>query len=885
MKLYLFLLVIFIFPEISSALNVSIKGHVVSKNGEPLAGATVYIQEIRKGTTADFNGVYQFSEIAPGEYTIAVTFVGYEPQTRHMQVAQPMKNVDFVLVEKDIVLEGLVVTAQKREQSVKEIPTAITSLDANFLKESGITELDDLSEYVPGMQIQVQSPNNPGFVIRGITSDDGSSYVEPRVSVFQDGVSISKSRGSVVEVYDMERVEVLKGPQGTLFGRGAQIGAVHFIQNKAQSNTSGSITAGYGDYNYIHTEGFFNTPLVKDKLFARIAGIYKGHDGFIRNLSGGRLNGKDTKAFRASLRYRPDTKTNIDFIYNYQSDTPPGTSFKSGTYAPAGGDTKPWTAASLDKGKDLGLDRTVWGTTLIARHTFSPSFSLTSTTAYREFDSYESFDADGTAAPALWFAEDAYGKQFSQELRSNFKIGNRFEGFGGMSYFYEDGFDHVPFETNEQSLAVLYSAVLTSDDVDINSTLFDPINQALTAALGTTVNMQLQSEPLLTNGVPNYVSSLSKLISNSGYLPYIALVSPTLYTLLTQPMKEIHRESYTDYGTNSAYEFFADGTWHLTDWLRLTAGLRFTVENIESGYKATTDPDGNDGSLGFARSAGTNDLFMPTDKITDSDTYLSMVGRFAANFRLSKNLDAYASVSKGRRPNVIQFTTEDNGDYTSTYQSEKLSDEIVWSYETGMKGLSPDQRFYYDLAAYYYNYSHFQTQSIEDLQIITKDAGNATAYGFEASLKWQANRLLNIFGNYAFIHATFDDYDSNGNPQEYAGNTFRLTPKHSFALGFDQQVPLSRNLNAFVRPSYTFKSKVYFEEDNGDDVKQDAFGLFNLRAGLTMHKPGVSFLFFADNVLNKKYIIDAGNTGRNFGIPTYIAGSPSLIGFEMNYKF
>ena len=882
----LFLIIFFSSITIASAQTITLKGKVSDSQGAPLAGATVYLQKLEKGTITNFNGEYQFNELPEGDDRLAVSFLGFETQTRDVQLSNQVSHYDFQLVPRKVVLEGLVVTAQKREQSIKEIPTAVTSLDAGFLQNTGTTEIDKLAEYVPGMQIQVQSPNNPGFVIRGITSDNGNANVEPRVSVFQDGVSISKSRGSVIEVYDMERVEVLKGPQGTLFGRGAQIGAIHFIQNKAQNNTSASLTAGYGDYDYTHLEGFFNTPLLKDKLFARISGIYKKHDGYIRNLSGGRLNGKDTKAFRVSFRYRPEPMTNIDLIYNYQHDTPPGTSFKSGTYAPAGGDTKPWTAADLDRGKDLGIDRTVWGTTLIARHSFSPNLSLTSTTAYREFDSYESFDADGTAAPVLWFAEDAYGKQISQELRANFRISDKFDGFGGMSYFYEDGFSRVPFETNEQSLAVLMSPLVAPV---VNTSMLDPLNASLSAMLGTTVNMQLQPRPLLTNGVPNTISSLSGLLTEPwpSAVPVSMLPASAqmLYALLYQPLNPVHKESYTNYGTTNAYEFFLDGTYHPANWFKLTAGLRFTVEDIQSGYQATAAPDGNNGTLGFARSAGSNDLFMPTDKLTDSDTYLSMVGRLAANFSLTENLESYVSVSRGRRPNVIQFRMVPNSDFTSTYQREKLSDEIVWSYEAGVKGLSGNQQLYYDLAAYYYDYSNFQTQSIEDLQILTKDAGNATAYGFEASLKWQMNRMLNIFGNYAYIHATFDDEDSDGNPQEYAGNTFRLTPKHSFALGFNLNVPVSRHFNLFFRPAYNYKSKVYFEEDNGKDVMQKAYGLLNLRAGVNWPSQKISFLVFLDNALNKKYIIDAGNTGRDFGIPTYIAGAPALFGAELTYKF
>jgi len=877
LNLFLFIVMLF-FTAAVSAQQATLTGQIIDNNGETLTGANVFIRELEKGTATDFDGKFKFENLRTGTYTLEISFISYEKKIKIVQLNAGQNQVSFILNPAEIMLEGLMVTAQKREQSIKEIPTAVTSIDAGFLKKSGITELDALSDYVPGMQVQLQSPNNPGFVIRGITSDNGASNVEPRVSVFQDGVSISKSRGSVVEVFDMERVEVLKGPQGTLFGRGAQIGAVHFIQNKAKNNTSGALTAGYGNYNYMHVEGFFNTPVVKDKLFARVAGIYKKRDGFIENLSGGDLNGKDTKALRASLRYKPDPMTTIDLIYNYQNDTPPGTAFKSGTYAPKGGDTSPWTAADLESGEELGLDRTVWGTTLIARHTFSENFSLTSTTAYREFDSDEVFDADGTAAPALLMEEDAFGKQFSQELRANFKIGDKFEGFGGASYFFEDGFAHVPLTTNEQSLAVLMSSLVAGT---VNSSILAPINTAL--AVNGLSAMQMSAMALCSNGVPNLVTSLADLISNSSNLAYIAQSQPVVYYLLTHDLATSHTESYTNYGKNQAYEFFIDGTYHVSNKLKLTAGLRLTFENIESGYKATTD---GKGTLGFARSAGTNDLFMPVEKITESDNYVSVVGRLAANYSISDNNEIYVNVARGRRPNVIQFTSEakNDGTYTSTYEPEKLNDEIVWSYELGTKGLNTLGNLYYDLAAFYYDYSNFQTSAVnEQLQYVTKDAGSATAYGFEASLKWQLNKMLNVFGNYGYIDATFDDKDADGNKQEYAGNTFRLTPKHSFAFGTEVNVPLTEKMSVFLRPSYNYKSKVYFEEDNGADVMQDGYGLLNVRAGLNIRS--FKFDMFMTNVLDKEYIIDAGNTGRNFGIPTYIAGAPRFFGAELSYRF
>src|SRR5690606_16755562 len=126
-------------------------------------------------------------------------------------------------------VEEIVVTAQKREQQAVDVPIALTAYSGQRLEALGVEDFADLSLFTPGFEVQDQSPNNPGFVMRGITSASTDSFSEARVSVFQDGVSISKAQGSYVELFDLERVEVAKGPQSTLYGRGALIGAVNVI--------------------------------------------------------------------------------------------------------------------------------------------------------------------------------------------------------------------------------------------------------------------------------------------------------------------------------------------------------------------------------------------------------------------------------------------------------------------------------------------------------------------------------------------------------------------------------------------------------------------------------------------------------------------------------
>ena len=131
-------------------------------------------------------------------------------------------------------IERMTVTTQKRVQSIQDVPVTVTAFSGEMLEHLGIADLDVLSDITPGLVIQEQSPNNPGFVIRGITSDSGSAQASPRVSVYYNGTDISRSRGSYFELFDIERVEVVKGPQATLFGTAASVGALSVTTRKPQ---------------------------------------------------------------------------------------------------------------------------------------------------------------------------------------------------------------------------------------------------------------------------------------------------------------------------------------------------------------------------------------------------------------------------------------------------------------------------------------------------------------------------------------------------------------------------------------------------------------------------------------------------------------------------
>ncbi|WP_263788047.1 TonB-dependent receptor [Salinibacter grassmerensis] len=817
----------------------TVTGQVLTPDGNSLPGATVRIAQSDEdgvdplGDQTNANGNFRIEGVPAGEQELVASFVGYRTQRRDITVGPDTSPLTIRLEAQTLALEGLTVTSQKRIQEVQEIPAAVSSYEGDFLDDIGVQQFDRFSDFVPGLQVQIQSPNNPGFVVRGITSDDGDARVQPRVSVYQNGVSISKSRGSVVELYDLERVEVLKGPQGTLFGRAAQIGAVNIIQNRAENTQSLRLEGGIGNENERYVTGHANVPVVEDKLFLRVASLYNKRDGVVSNKTGDPLNGKETFASRGSMRWLPTDGTVVDVIANYQRDTPPGTSFKSGSFAPPEGTTDPSSAAAMGsdpvlEDDDLFLDRTVWDVTLLVDQALSSNLTLNSTTAYREFDSLERFDADGTAAPALQFDEDAEGKQFSQEVRVTYESTGRFSGFGGANFFWEDGSQRVPFRTDERS----FIALLNSDIPLVGE----------------------DGQPTLVPSIPNPETGNSV------------------------ELKDSHQEAYTNYGSTTAAEVFLDGTVDVTEALSVTAGLRGTFEDMTGEYKVTNSE--TPGRLGALTGASPNNLFEPTNgRLSESETFWSAVGRLAADYAITDDINSYVTLSRGRRPNVIDVNEEG---------ANILDAETVWSYEGGIKGISLNDRLEYTLSGFAYDYSNFQTSVTElndegEFVSRQRDSGKASALGLETSVRAAVTEDITVFSNYAFIDATFDDTDEDGETQELAGNQFRLTPRHSISGGVNVDYSITPQVNAFLRPSVRYKSKVYFEEENNENISQDGYAVVDVRGGVTVR--GIQIEGYVENVFDKEFIIDGGNTGAAFGTPTFIAGDPRFFGVRVSTSF
>lgn len=734
----------------------------------------------------------------------------------------------------------IIVTAQKREQRITDVPMSISAYGAEFLEAIGGTELSKVSAITPGFVIQLQDKFAPGFSIRGITSNDFSPQAEQRVAVFQDGVAVTQTASAYGELFDLDRIEVEKGPQSTLHGRSALNGGVSIFQKRPTDDLSVEAKGGLGNYDYFSLQGVVNVP-VTETLAVRFGALKRKRDGFVADSDGsGTYNALNAEAYRFAAKWTPSSDFAFNLIATYDvDDTRGGVPFKSRTFVPLDqatgavvGTTDFWTPTHLDTFGDLPdpyFHREILGLSGTADWRLNDRFSLTSITGYRWFDACQSGDNDGTPTNIIAYEQCNGGDQLSEELRLNFKDVGPFEGFVGASAFKADNRMRFSLGYDERAMALLLGGIL-----------------------------QQYAPTGLTNSQIN------------------ALLGPRASAL-----KPFHLDEQFTGADVTTYDVFADVTAHLADGLELFAGGRATWDKKDVTLQGLT-PEG------VSTLTGGGILLTPTPNgvvLSGSNRSTNLTGRAGLRYALTPEINLYAVYGIGKRPEVLQLN--------ATKAATIIPGETLKSVEGGIKLRLLGGRLTGDASVFHYDYSNFQTVSYVGGTLTTINAGRAKATGFETQVNYVIVPGISIFGSYGYNHARF----ATG---AYKGNYFRNSPDHKFAVGGNVTVPVTGGTIAFA-PVYSWQSKMYFFDDNDRadlqqrtpaaysdravDEYQKGFGLLSARLTFTGEGDRWSFALIGDNLTDRKHLVDAGNTGDYFGIPTFIAGTRRTWRAEFGVKF
>ncbi|MCD9030847.1 TonB-dependent receptor [Luteimonas sp. Y-2-2-4F] len=718
-------------------------------------------------------------------------------------------------------LDAVVVTAQKREQVLKDVPISIAAVDGETIERENFTDFERLSTRIPGFFVQQQTDSSASFVMRGIEAGNAGAVSEPSISFFLNDVDTSRSRGMLKELFDIERVEVAKGPQGTLYGRGSQIGAVAVHTRKADPGAwSSSLEAQLGNYDLYSMTGVLNAPVVEDRLGLRVAVRRRERDGYATNVDGRKLNDDDLLAARASLRWLATPDLSFDLIVDHQADDDTAVMTKAINLASPGGDTSPFAGAAQNF-YDPPQERRQTGVTLLADWQLGEAWSARSISAWRDVAFTESWDVDGTTYPFL-IGRNLHDDQkiLSQEFRLAYDAGGRFRSTFGAGYYNDRTYNLMELVINEQYLLAGFPRSTT------------PVTQL---PVGGGVVLPV------TEGVATLMSTRNDRDSWSAYLnvgydlaPRWVLDAGVRYT----------RDEATIHNANTVY----------------------TVD----GVRPIAMPNGLGNSLGQAFSnRGDYGLLQP---------------RLAVTWRASDQVNLYAGVSRGLRAGYPQtsFAAPVDGVAQPTYG--ELKTEEVLNYEIGAKGtLGPG--FYFEVTGFTYDYKDFQTRAVDlTVGTVNAGRASAYGLETTATWQATRDLTLSAAYAYLETEYDAFHEVVNGVLVDRAGNAFRMAPRHTASIGADWRRPLAGDWEVFANGHYAWRSKFYLNNDNLETEMQDAFGLFDLRLGVERYD-GLRIEAYAENLFDREWVRDIGNGGKSFGLPTSIRANPRMVGLRLRMQW
>ena len=336
--------------------------------------------------------------------------------------------------------EVLIVTAQKREQKLNEVPIAISSFSANNIEQSGITQLTELSDFIPNLSISKATDFSSAITIRGVGSNSRNIGFDTRVGVYLDGVYLGQSPAVNQELLDLERIEVLRGPQGTLFGKNTVAGAINLISKKPSDTFEGKVSASIGNFNAREIQGQVNVPL-SDSSAVKFSVTKLDRDGYIKNLiTENELNERDALAYRA--QFRSELSDQLELNFSFDGLNTERLSILGEAVSDTFSNTLDMAAPNKDEVStttDTFEKRDIYGGTLdLAYHT-SNNFDIKSITAYRDTDISYRNDPDYAGVDFLTIQYNDQYQQWSQEFQLISPTGeSAFDYIAGLYLYKQD---------------------------------------------------------------------------------------------------------------------------------------------------------------------------------------------------------------------------------------------------------------------------------------------------------------------------------------------------------------------------------------------------------------------------------------------------------------
>ncbi|MEP1231592.1 MAG: TonB-dependent receptor [Litorimonas sp.] len=799
--------------------------------------------------------------------------------------------------------DEIIVTAQKKSESLQSVPISVTAFSGDDIREGGITTSVGIAAQTPGLNIgtPVGEGNNPSITLRGIGLNDFNDNNEGPVSVYNDGVYVAALPAQTFQLFDLERVEVLRGPQGTLFGRNATGGLIQFVSKKPTEEFEAFTSITVGSFSQLKTESAIGGSIL-DGVQGRLSIASNRQDAYVENTLGSDGNESDNFAARGQLNFDIKERGSIllrgDYAQNDVSagriaQEPTGSFFNEvfpdqlvDQFGFADTDGDPFTVTQDRAGNELEVETYTFSGTV--DYDLTDSISITSITSYSETDRLYEEDTDAGPTPGINADFDSSSDQFSQEIR--------FSGDHGKFSWQGGGFYFNSTVTNDQSVVVNQ----TLEFVDF----LDDLPGADGGFEGGLSGLLNGGTPFIDGGLfdfggAQFIDPSRNPIAVDPSLVNVPISGDFLPFITFDVNYEQDTESFAAF-----YQFDYD----FTDDLTLTGGIRYTNDSRDIQYlnAAPAGPLLNDFfaipglvddtlpdlSLFEAFGSTAGNFFDFTDEglaARGLDTDLNNIdddavtGRAVIEYQATDTSLVYASYNRGFKSAGFNTGFLDSSDGVTVdqvvYDSETLN-----AYEFGVKNTFFDGRFRLNASAFYYDYNDFQALTFQGLsQFITN--ADATFFGGEV----EASAYL-AEGLEANLGISLLDTDVDGVQDNNAGTVINdveavLAPNFSIngALSYEKPA-FGGKLKGTV--DFSYQGSQFFDITNSDISNEDAYGLVNLRLAYTVgDNDQYELAGFVNNVADTEYRVYTFDFSGVAGLNQQFFGPPRWFGASATYKF
>jgi len=766
------------------------------------------------------NKTFRFSSLA-----IALNLCGaaYAEESQSPEVAKSNSG-----------LEVIEVTAQKRSQNLQHVPIAIQSFNSEALKSKGISTVTDIADSIPNVELDYTSAFSGstqvlGAFIRGIGQSDFAFNLEPGVGVYIDGVFYARAIGSVVDLLDLEHIEVLKGPQGTLFGRNTIGGALNIVTRRPSEDFAytGEITLGRFDRQDIR--GAVDIPL-SDNLYSQVSFASKNRDGYHRRLAhpaalnsdtglfsstgeetfNNRQGGENNDVIRAKLYWDASDDVSVLFsadLTNANEQSAPNTLIDTfelplpGTLAQAYNaciSGAPLPFCTSDRGSLPAFGPTnVDGNPSNDRTPYDDRFITDDIdTTYGNGANYSILDSWGASATVDWSLDD------DLDLKS-------ITAYRELDSFFGSDVDGSPLAINDTSFAM--SQKQFSQEIQVTGLSFD-------------TNLE-------------WVAGV-----------YYFHEEGTLddHVVFGEGLVQIYGPNQFD---NDAYALFFHTNYQINDALSATVGLRYTYED-KTFIGGQRDLNDFAGQIGFPAEAypdpSDRTLYFP--QTTNNQTFSNVTSKLGLEYRLNDDVLTYVSYSEGFKSGG--WTTRVTVPVT---EAPAFNEETAVTYEFGMKSQWFDDTLRFNTAIFSTDYDDLQITVQRGLTPFIENAGESKIEGIEADFVWVATENLTFNGAVGFIDAQYTQLDPGAAIQE--GFLFNNTPEQSASLSAEYFSYLDSGSTLKYFLDYSYRSEQANDAENTPELITGSLSTVNASLTFKPESERWDVSFGVKNLTDERYIV------------------------------